>query len=83
MNIVHSLTLPEKELLEEALGLLKAKLQETPEDKRSMDEHHKLHDIEVIRAFLRYDVSVTMTKKQFDNFSYTNGVDFPEYVITY
>jgi hypothetical protein len=80
MNIVHSLTLPEKELLEEAIALLEAKLKETPEDNRSMDEHHKLYDIEVMRAFLRYDVSVTMTKKQLDNFTYTNGIDFPMYV---
>jgi hypothetical protein len=80
MNIVHSLTLSEKELLEEAITLLEAKLKETPEDNRSMDEHHKLHDIEVMRAFLRYDVSVTMTKKQLDNFSYINAVDFPIYV---
>jgi hypothetical protein len=42
MKIVHSLTLPEKELIEEALGLLENKLKETPEDNRSMDEHHKL-----------------------------------------
>lgn len=77
MKIVHSLTLPEKELIEEALGLLENKLKETPEDERSMEEHHKLYDIIVMRAFLRYETNITMTKKQFDNFTYMNGVDFP------
>lgn len=83
MKIVHSLTLPEKELIEEALGLLENKLKETPEDERSMEEHHKLFDITVMKAFLRYDTSITMTKKQFDNFTYMNGVDFPLYVETH
>jgi predicted transport protein len=81
MNIVHSLTLGEKELLEEALELLEEKIKQTSNDYSATEKHYNLVDIEVIKAYLRYNVNISMTKKQFDNFTYTNGVDFPEYNI--
>ena len=44
------------------------------------DVHHELFDITTLIAMLKYDVVVSMTEKESDEFTSKNGVDYPKYV---
>lgn len=44
------------------------------------DIHHELFDIITLIGMLKYDVVVSMTEKENEQFTSKNGVDYPKYV---
>jgi|LakMenEpi03Aug12_release.lakeMendotaPanAssembly.Ray.scaffolds.fasta_scaffold407302_2 hypothetical protein len=43
-------------------------------------ESYKIYDIMQLEALMSYDIRVDVSEEEVENFSVTNGIDFPTYV---
>lgn len=80
-----SQTIP-KEQKEIILYALKKREQQLSEDiiryngTDQMNMHHELFDISTLKALFKYEVNVVLNKRQHNNFTSDNGIDYPEYI---
>ncbi len=77
MNVSQVLPKGQKEILRKALTMLDEALKGF--DQECNEVAYQRHDIISLKAFLDYDVSVTLSKERKEKFVFIHKVDFPEY----
>ena len=77
MNVSQIIPKEQKAIILKALTMLDEALKGF--DQECNDVEYQRHDIISLKAFMEYDVSVTMSKERKEKFCFIHSVDFPEY----
>lgn len=81
-KIIQEIPQAQKDIITQAIVNLQRNLEILSDlNNENMTISHLQHDLKTLKSLMFYKINVELTQKEFDQFTMTNGIDFPEYSI--